>query len=206
MTVHGGHPVVPPVRRPAGPSAARPTVASIEGAPAASGTRPVVVLVGPPGSGKSTVGRALARATGLAFRDTDVDIEAKAGKPIPDIFVIDGEPVFRAMETDAVIAALSSHGGILSLGGGSVLAEKNRAALAGHAVVFLSVTMPTGVKRTGLASNRPLLAGVNPRATYKALLDARLGLYQEVATLVVETDNLTVDEVVAAIMDGLGLA
>ena len=206
MTVHSGHPVVPPVRRPAGPSAARPTVASTEGAPAASSTRPVVVLVGPPGSGKSTVGRALARATGLAFRDTDVDIEAKAGKPIPDIFVIDGEPVFRAMETDAVIAALSSHGGILSLGGGSVLAEKNRAALAGHAVVFLSVTMPTGVKRTGLASNRPLLAGVNPRATYKALLDARLGLYQEVATLVVETDNLTVDQVVAAIVDGLGLA
>jgi shikimate kinase len=206
MTVQSGHPVVPPVRRPAGPSAARPTVASTEGAPAASSTRPVVVLVGPPGSGKSTVGRALARATGLAFRDTDVDIEAKAGKPIPDIFVIDGEPVFRAMETDAVIAALSSHGGILSLGGGSVLAEKNRAALAGHAVVFLSVTMPTGVKRTGLASNRPLLAGVNPRATYKALLDARLGLYQEVATLVVETDNLTVDEVVAAIVDGLGLA
>ena len=206
MTVHSGHPVVPPVRRPAEPAGARTAGAATDGAPAASGTRPVVVLVGPPGSGKSTVGRALARTTGLAFRDTDVDIEAKAGKPIPDIFVIDGEPVFRAMETDAVLAALSSHGGILSLGGGSVLAEKNRAALAGHAVVFLSVTMPTGVKRTGLASNRPLLAGVNPRATYKALLDARLGLYQEVATLVVETDNLTVDEVVAAIMDGLGLA
>jgi shikimate kinase len=206
MTVHSGHPVVPPVRRPAEPAGARTAGAATDGAPAASGSRPVVVLVGPPGSGKSTVGRALARTTGLAFRDTDVDIEAKAGKPIPDIFVIDGEPVFRAMETDAVIAALSSHGGILSLGGGSVLAEKNRAALAGHAVVFLSVTMPTGVKRTGLASNRPLLAGVNPRATYKALLDARLGLYQEVATLVVQTDNLTVDQVVAVIVDGLGLA
>ena len=110
------------------------------------------------------------------------------------------------METDAVIAALAAHGGILSLGGGSVLAEKNRAALAGHAVVFLSVTMPTGVKRTGLASNRPLLTGVNPRATYKALLDARLPLYQEVATLVVQTDDLTVDEVAAVIVDKLGLA
>lgn len=165
-----------------------------------------MVLVGPPGSGKSTVGRALATATGYAFRDTDIDIEAKAGKPIPDIFVIDGEPVFRAMETEAVITALATHGGILSLGGGSVLAARNRAALAGHAVVFLSVTMPTGVKRTGLASNRPLLAGVNPRATYKALLDARLALYQEVAKLVVETDQLTVDEVVAVIVDELGLA
>jgi len=203
MTVPSGHQVVPPVRRPAADPAAG---TSAEHVPAPPGTRPVVVLVGPPGSGKSPVGRALARATGHAFRDTDVDIEAKAGKPIPDIFVIDGEPAFRALETEAVITALSSHGGILSLGGGSVLAEKNRAALAGHAVVFLSVTMPTGVKRTGLASNRPLLAGVNPRATYKALLDARLGLYQEVATLVVETDTLTVDEVVAVIVEELGLA
>ena len=170
---------------------------------AASG--PAVVLVGPPGSGKSSVGGALARRTGLGFRDTDKDIEATAGRSIPDIFITDGEPAFRAMERAAVLTALAEHGGVLSLGGGSILAEQTRAALHRHTVVFLNLTMPTGVKRTGLAANRPLLTGVNPRATYKALLDARLPLYEEVATVTVQTDRLTVDEVAAVIIENLGL-
>ena len=94
---------------------------------------------------------------------------------------------------------------MLALGGGSILAEQTRAPAGRHTVVFLGLTMPTGVKRTGLASNRPLLTGVNPRATYKALLDARLPLYQEVATLSVQTDDLTVAEVAAVIAEKLGL-
>jgi shikimate kinase len=151
------------------------------------------------------VGGAIARITGRTLRDTDKDIETTAGRPIPDIFITDGEPVFRAMEREAVARALIEHDGVLALGGGSVLAEQTRAALAGHAVAFLSVTMPTGVKRTGLASNRPLLAGVNPRATYKAMLTARLPIYHEVATIVVQTDDLTVDEVAAVIVEKLGL-
>jgi shikimate kinase len=105
-----------------------------------------------------------------------------------------------------VATALAEHSGVLALGGGSILAEQTRTALKPHTVVFLSLTMPTGVRRTGLASNRPLLTGVNPRATYKALLDARLHLYEEVATIVVQTDDLTVDEVAAVIVDKLGLA
>jgi shikimate kinase len=167
---------------------------------------PVVVLVGPPGSGKTSVGGALARITGRPLRDTDADIVASAGRPISDIFVNDGEPVFRAMERDAVATALVEHDGVLALGGGSILAEQTRAALAEHTVVFLSLTMPTGVKRTGLATNRPLLVGVNPRATYKAMLTARLPLYEEVASLVVQTDDLTVDEVAAVIVEKLGIA
>ena len=147
----------------------------------------------------------LARITGRRLRDTDADIERTAGRPIPDIFITDGEPVFRAMEREAVATALAEHDGVLALGGGSILAEQTRAALAGHTVVFLSLTMPTGVRRTGLATNRPLLAGVNPRATYKAMLTARLPLYNEVATIMVQTDELTVDEVAAVIVDKLGL-
>lgn len=174
--------------------------------PAAQGqTRPLVVLVGPPGSGKSTVGRALARITGSTLRDTDADIQASAGRPIPDIFFTDGEPAFRALERAAVAAALGEHAGVLALGGGAVLAPETRTLLMDHTVVFLSVTMPTGVKRTGLASNRPLLTGVNPRATFKSLLDARLPLYEQVATIVVRTDDLTVNEVAATIAEKLEL-
>ncbi|MGS0687347.1 shikimate kinase [Nakamurella sp. GG22] len=169
-------------------------------------TGPLVVLVGPPGSGKSSVGRALARMTGTKLRDTDSDIQARAGRPIPDIFYTDGEPAFRQMERRAVADALAEHTGVLALGGGAILAPETRQALAGRTVVFLSVTMPTGVKRTGLASNRPLLTGVNPRATYKSLLDARLPLYEEVATISVQTDALTVDEVATVIIEKLGLS
>ena len=168
-------------------------------------TRPLVVLVGPPGSGKTTVGRALARLTGSSLRDTDADVVAVAGRPIPDIFFTDGEAAFRDMERAAVATALAEHLGVLALGGGAVLDAQTRALLQSHTVVFLSVSMPTGVRRTGLASNRPLLTGVNPRATYKSLLERRLPLYAEVATIVVRTDDLTVDQVAATIAEQLDL-
>lgn len=167
--------------------------------------RPKVVLVGPMGSGKTTVGRILAELTGLPVRDTDADIEAAAGRTIPVIFIDDGEPRFRELERQAVATALGEHAGILSLGGGAILADVTRQALRGHQVVFLNLSMPVGVRRAGLASNRPLLTGVNPRATYKALLDARLPLYREVAALEVNTDELTAPDVAAVIIEKLGL-
>lgn len=157
--------------------------------------RPAVVLVGAPGAGKSSVARQLAGLLDLPVRDTDADIESLTGRTIPDIFVTDGEPEFRRLERDAVAAALSGHAGILSLGGGAVLADQTRALLRGHRVVHLLVSMQQGVRRTGLSANRPLLAGVNPRATYRALLDARLPLYREVAEFEVDTDGLTVSQV-----------
>lgn len=167
---------------------------------------PIVVLIGPMGSGKTSVGGALARMTGKPLRDTDADIEARVGRTIPDIFTTDGEDRFRELERAAVLAALREHTGVLSLGGGAILAEETRRALAGHAVVFLRVSMPVGVKRTGIATNRPLLVGLNPRATYKALLDARMPLYRERAVLEVDTDRRSVDEVAALIVEKLGLA
>ncbi|MGW4133351.1 shikimate kinase [Amycolatopsis japonica] len=164
---------------------------------------PRAVIIGPPGSGKSTVGPALATRLGLAFRDSDDDIVASAGKPITDIFAEEGEPAFRALEEEMVAKALAEHEGVLSLGGGAPITPGTRERLAGHTVIFLNVGMAAGVQRAGLSTARPLLAGVNPRATYKALLDARLPVYREVATFEIETDRLTADEVVEAALIGL---
>jgi shikimate kinase/RimJ/RimL family protein N-acetyltransferase len=166
---------------------------------------PVVILVGPPGSGKTTVGRTLADTLGVPFRDTDADIEATAGKAISAIFTEDGERVFRAHEEEAVARALTEHPGVLALGGGSILAERTRERLAGHPVVFLNVGVSEGVQRTGLSVARPLLAGVNPRSRFKELLEARLPLYREVATAEVVTDGRSPGQVVVDVLDALGL-
>ena len=164
---------------------------------------PAVVLVGPPGSGKSTVAARLGRLTGHAVRDTDTDIGKVAGKPIPEIFAQDGEAGFRELEAAAVATALAEHDGILALGGGAVLSAVTRESLRGHRVVYLALSMPVGVRRTGLAANRPLLVGVNPRATYQSLLQARIPLYREVATIEIDTDDLTPDQVARLIADEL---
>ncbi|MEU9509606.1 shikimate kinase [Micromonospora sp. NPDC048170] len=159
---------------------------------------PVCVLVGAPGSGKTTVGLALAELLGVEFRDTDLDIVRQAGKPIPEIFIDEGEEHFRTLERAAVAAGLASCGGVLALGGGAILAEENRAALVGHRVVYLSVELPDAVKRVGLGAGRPLLA-INPRATLKHLLDQRRPLYTEVATATVVTDGRSPAEIVAEV-------
>ncbi|MER7418570.1 shikimate kinase [Micromonospora peucetia] len=160
---------------------------------------PVCVLVGAPGSGKTTVGLALAELLGVEFRDTDLDIVRQAGKPISEIFIDEGEDHFRTLERAAVAAGLASCGGVLALGGGAVLAEENRAALVGHAVVYLSVELSDAVQRVGLGAGRPLLA-INPRATLKYLLDQRRPLYTEVATATVVTDGRSPAEIAAEIV------
>jgi shikimate kinase len=163
---------------------------------------PVCVLVGAPGAGKTSTGRLVATGLGVDFRDTDSDIEALAGKPIPEIFIDDGEAHFRTLEQAAVASALASFDGVLALGGGAILAERNRTALAGHRVIHLSVELPDAVRRVGLGSGRPLLA-INPRATLKHLLDQRRPLYAEVATWTVVTDGRTPKQVAEEILGGL---
>jgi shikimate kinase len=154
---------------------------------------PLVVLVGPPGSGKSTVGLALSERWQLSFRDTDSDVEAVAGKPIAEIFVEDGEPEFRALEAAAVATALGEHDGVLSLGGGAVLDPQTQELLAdyragGGVVVFLDVSLAHAAPRVGFNTSRPLLLG-NPRAQWSALMEARRPVYESVATLRVLTDG-----------------
>ncbi|TWV31630.1 shikimate kinase [Streptomyces misionensis] len=167
-------------------------------------TAPQVVLVGPMGVGKSTVGRLLAERLGGGYRDTDDDIVAAEGRTISEIFVDEGEEYFRALEKAAVAAALAGHEGVLALGGGAILDADTRALLTGQRVVYLSMGVEEAVRRTGLNVARPLLA-VNPRKQWRELMEARRHLYEEVATAVVETDGRTPEEVAQAALDALEL-
>jgi shikimate kinase len=167
-------------------------------------SRPALVIVGPPGAGKTTVGRVVARRLGVGFADADAMIEERAGKSIADLFLDDGEEGFRTLERQVVAEALASHDGVLALGGGAVLAAETRALLRAHRVVHLSVGLADGLRRTGMSTARPLLAGVNPRATFKALLDARAPLYREVATVEVVTDRRSANQVARAVLEALG--
>lgn len=162
------------------------------------------MLVGPPGSGKTTVGRVVARRLGTPFTDVDALIVERAGKSIADVFTEDGEDVFREMERAVVAEQLTSAEGVLALGGGSVLDPGTRALLREHRVVSLLVGLADGVRRTGMSTARPLLAGVNPRATFKALLDARAPLYREVATVEVDTSRRSPNQIAREVLESLG--
>jgi shikimate kinase len=155
---------------------------------------PRVVLVGPPGAGKTSVGQELARRWDLPLHDTDQMIEAEQQTTVSDIFVDQGEAVFRRLEEAAVETALAAPAGVVALGGGAVLSEATRKRLAGLPVAFLDVGLAASAGRIGLGVTRPLLLG-NVRAQLKALLDARRPLYTEVAGVVVATDDRSVDAV-----------
>ena len=163
---------------------------------------PLVVLVGPPGAGKTTVGGLLAERLGVALRDTDADVEESTGATIPDLFVDHGEAYFRTLERQAVATALTEHEGVLSLGGGAVLDPDTREALRTHRVVFLDVGLAEAVRRVGLGVSRPLLLG-NVRAQLKALLDQRRPMYEAVAWRTVDTDGQTPEQIVDDIASAL---
>jgi shikimate kinase len=155
---------------------------------------PRLVLVGPPGAGKSSVGRVLAHRWHVDLVDTDDVVEQAQQMTVSDIFVDLGEPVFRRLEEDAVSTVLADHAGVVALGGGAILSEPTRRRLDGIRVAFLDVGLAAAAGRIGLGLTRPLLLG-NVRGQLKVLLDARRPLYAEVASVVVDTDGLSVDEV-----------
>lgn len=169
---------------------------------------PRAVLIGPPGSGKTTVAARLAHAWSVAVRDTDDDVVAASGREIPDIFVESGEEAFRALERSAVAAALATHDGVLALGGGAVLDLRTQAdlrdyAARGGAVILLNVGLATAARRVGIAHSRPLLAG-NPRRAWALLMEERRATYESLATVIIETDGLSPRDIAARISLALG--
>jgi shikimate kinase len=164
---------------------------------------PKVVLVGLPGSGKSTIGRRLAKALEVTLLDSDAAIEAKTGRTIADLFATGGEKEFRRIEEEVVRAALDEHDGVLSLGGGAITTKGVRDALAGQTVVYLEISAAEGVRRTGGNSVRPLLAGGDRAEKYRKLMVQRVPLYRRVATFRVNTNRRNPGAVVRHILQRL---
>jgi shikimate kinase len=160
-----------------------------------------VVLVGPPTAGKSSVGALLAAELGIPFADTDVIVARTALKPVGDIFVDDGELVFRELERGAVARGLESFGpdgGVLALGSGAVLDPDVRRMIARRVVVYLEASFATVARRTGMDRPRVVIPG-NPRGRLRAMLDERRAMYADVATITVSTDDMAPEEVAAGL-------
>ncbi len=165
---------------------------------------PLVVLVGPPGSGKSTIGRRLSRALQVPLTDTDFLIEERENDTCGAVFSRLGEPAFRQLEEEVVADALQRDG-VVSLGGGAVLSERTRALLAEHAVVYLNVTVEEGVRRTMIDNSRPVLECENPIERYAEILSQRNDLYHEVASFKVDSDSRSPQRVVTEVLQYLDL-
>jgi hypothetical protein len=166
---------------------------------------PKAVLIGPPGAGKSSVGRALAKLWECEVFDTDAEIERVSGKKIADIFTEDGEPAFRAIEKEVVLSALKFQPGVIALGGGSVLDQDVADYLQSNSlpVFYLEVTISQAAPRVGFNKERPLLA-MNPRQQWMQLMEKRRPIYESLATRSFNTDNRKPTEVAREIADAFG--
>ena len=162
---------------------------------------PRVILIGPPGAGKSSVGKSLARLLQEEFIDTDVVIAARENKSISEIFVDQGEPYFRKVEEEVLLDVLKNHKGVLSLGGGAPLSPTAQSAIkeSGSTVIFLDVSLAAAAPRVGFNRDRPLLLG-NPRAQWQELMNTRRPIYESLAQHQVVTDKLSPTQAANAIV------
>lgn len=161
---------------------------------------PRILLIGPMGSGKTTVGEQLAQDFGLSFRDTDLMIVEQSGREISDIFIEDGEEAFRALEKIILRTALLEDETILSLGGGACVSIDAQSALraSGAFIIYLKISLSQVSSRVGFNQGRPLLMG-NPRAQWQSLMNERAPIYEGLAHYIVEVDSKTVSEIVSEI-------
>ena len=165
------------------------------------------ILIGAPGSGKSSVGKALSRELSTSFHDTDALIVEREGRSISEIFATNGESGFRAIEREVVLEALASNVGVLSLGGGAVLDETVQQAIAESPaqVIFLRVGVKQVLTRIGARGERPLLVE-DPVKQWCELFALREPIYQKLATLQIDTDSKKPYEVAHELKVRMGLA
>jgi shikimate kinase len=161
-----------------------------------------IVLIGPPGAGKSSIGRALAKELLLAFIDSDGEIEKSVGKKISEIFVDDGEPHFRALEMEKVKELLQEFEGVISLGGGAPINSEISQILgaANYPVIFIDVSIAQAATRIGFNKDRPLLL-INPRQQWMNLMSERRPIYEKLATDTVSSDSKKPHEVAKIIVE-----
>ncbi|WP_339486997.1 shikimate kinase AroK [Pseudomonas sp. EL_65y_Pfl2_R95] len=163
-----------------------------------------LILVGPMGAGKSTIGRLLAKELRLPFKDSDKEIEHRTGADIPWIFDVEGEQGFREREQSVIVELCESQGMVLATGGGAVMRPENRAALyKGGRVVYLHASVEQQINRTARDRNRPLLRAPDPGKVLRDLLALRDPLYREIADIVIETDERPPRMVVQEILERL---
>jgi len=163
---------------------------------------PNIYLVGPMGSGKTAVGRHVARVLGLPFVDSDHEIEQRTGADIPLIFEREGEAGFRKRECEMIAELTARHGIVLATGGGAILAEENRNALRQHGwVVYLETSVGQQAERAGRTRHRPLLHGTDPAVRLAELMQVREPLYRDVADSVVSTTRKRVNQVAERLIE-----
>lgn len=163
-----------------------------------------IILVGPMGSGKTTIGRQLAKQLNMSFFDSDHEIEAKTGANIPLIFELEGEQGFRKRETAMLDELSQKNNTILATGGGAVLTLENRKMLRQRGIViYLSATLEQLWERTRLDKNRPLLQTENPRKKIETLLEQRDPLYKEIADIIIDTGTGNVKSTIKQIITQL---
>ena len=168
---------------------------------------PRVILIGPMGSGKTTIGLLVAGKLGLSFRDTDHLIEEQEEKTVSQIFLDQGEDAFRAIEKRVLREELLTDGTVLSLGGGapiSIDAQSALRAIASH-IIFLDISLSTVAPRIGFNRDRPLLLN-NLRGQWQTLMEARRPIYEAIADTIINVDDKSEEEIVTIVLSSLGEA